>query len=223
MFLVPRVRVIRIRPYMGLCCPESQVLMVGGLADSRFSILHVLLPKSSFCSSERQAWGCPGLLWQRKLSGSRHGAVSLGIKLTASFKLSSLSNLMSWSGIWVTCTQQGAGFPSLCWLMVLWGEKRKLEERLGVHVLWLMEDLFIRQGCDLWQCLVPERLLYTLSSEFTGRGRAELCEQPRRQSVRTRKALGEYPAKLPCFFKGELRPEHGSDLAKIISVVFILS
>lgn len=72
-------------------------------------------------------------------------------------------------------------------------------------------------------CLVPERLLYTLSSEFTGRGRAELCEQPGRQSVRTRRALGEYPAQLPCFFKEELRPEHGSDLAKITGEVFILS
>ena len=95
----------------------------GGLADVHFShVLHVLLRKSSFCSSERQAWGCPGLLWQRKLSGSRHGALSLGIKLTASFKLSNLSNLVSWSCVWVTCTQQGAGCPSLCWLMVLWGE-----------------------------------------------------------------------------------------------------
>ena len=117
MLLVPRVRVVRIRTYTGLCCPESQVLMV---AWQTFA--SVLLCKSSFCSSERQAWGCPGLLWQRKLSGSRHGAVSLGIKLTASFKLSNLSNLVSWSCVWVTCTQQGAGCPSLCWLMVLWGE-----------------------------------------------------------------------------------------------------
>ena len=28
MLLVPRVRVIRIRTYTGLCCPESQLLMV---------------------------------------------------------------------------------------------------------------------------------------------------------------------------------------------------
>ena len=70
----------------------------------------------------------------------------------ASFKLSNLSNLVSWPCIWVTCTQQGAGYPSLCWLMALRG-KGELGERLGVHVLWLMEDLFTKRGCDLWQCV----------------------------------------------------------------------